>query len=213
MSGFRPLKQSAWRGHLTATQDMTKPYNPLDYRNLAQNVVRALLERTDSEIPPQEPFVGSGVYALYYTGPLPYYAFLASEDLGTPIYVGKAVPSGSRKGSYTEVPKVDGSLYRRLCEHAKSIDQAENLRLEEFRCRFLVVETVWITLAERFLINHFKPVWNTVIDGFGNLVPGRGASRTTVGKCSRRRGKRSRDHRVAHYKRLSQATRSSTAVS
>ena len=59
-------------------------------------------------------------------------------------------------------------------DHAKSIDQAINLDLNEFRCRFLVVEPVWITLAERFLINHFKPAWNTVIDGFGNHDPGRG---------------------------------------
>lgn len=161
-------------GSIETTQDMTVPYNPLDYQNLAQSVVRALLERADSELPPTEPFSGSGVYALYYTGPLPFYAFLASEELKTPIYVGKAVPSGSRKGSATDVPETNSALYRRLGEHAKSIQQAENLRMDEFRCRFLVVEPVWITLAERFLINHFKPIWNTVIDGFGNHDPGRG---------------------------------------
>ena len=65
-------------------------------------------------------------------------------------------------------------LFRRLLEHAKSIEQTRNLRLEEFKCRYLVVVPVLITLAERFLIDHFRPVWNTVIDGFGNHDPGAG---------------------------------------
>ena len=59
-------------------------------------------------------------------------------------------------------------------DHAKSIEQAENLDLVEFQVRYLVVMPVWITLAERFLIDHFRPVWNTVIEGFGNHPPGRG---------------------------------------
>ena len=33
---------------------------------------------------------------------------------------------------------------------------------------------VWITLAERFLIDHYKPVWNLRLDGFGNHDPGAG---------------------------------------
>jgi len=64
--------------------------------------------------------------------------------------------------------------YKRLCEHAKSIDQATNLELQDFCCRFLVVVPVWVPMAERFLISHFRPVWNTVIDGFGNHAPGKG---------------------------------------
>jgi len=61
-----------------------------------------------------------------------------------------------------------------LHDHAKSIEQAKNLDLVEFQIHTLVVVPVWITLAERFLINHFRPVWNTMIDGFGNHPPGRG---------------------------------------
>lgn len=37
-----------------------------------------------------------------------------------------------------------------------------------------VVVPVWISLAERFLIEHYRPIWNTVIDGFGNHDPGMG---------------------------------------
>ena len=155
---------------------MAKAYDPLDYDNLARSVVTALLESASTALPPTEKFSGSGVYALYYTGSLPYYSHISSSDLDKPIYVGKAVPTGARKGS----PGVDSEstteLYRRLHDHAKSIDQAENLDLVEFQARYLVVEQIWITLAERFLINYFRPLWNTVIDGFGNHDPGRGRS-------------------------------------
>ena len=29
-------------------------------------------------------------------------------------------------------------------------------------------------MAERFLIEHFRPIWNVVLDGFGNHDPGKG---------------------------------------
>jgi hypothetical protein len=44
-------------------------------------------------------FLGSGVYALYYTGPSLLYAPLADANrlaYDVPIYVGKAVPKGWR---------------------------------------------------------------------------------------------------------------------
>ena len=153
---------------------MAEAYDPLDYENLARSVVNALLESACTPLPPAENFTGSGVYALYYTGGLPFYSHMASSDLRDPVYVGKAVPTGARKGSRQTDSDSSTELYRRLREHAKSIEQAQNLALDEFQCRSLVVVPVWITLAERFLIDHFRPVWNTVIDGFGNHPPGRG---------------------------------------
>ncbi len=153
---------------------MAKAYDPLDYENLARSVVTALLESASTALPPTETFSGSGVYALYYTGSLPFYSHISSSDLHKPIYVGKAVPTGARKGSRGGDSDLSTELYRRLHDHAKSIDQAKNLALVEFRVRHLVVVPVWITLAERFLIDHFRPVWNTVIEGFGNHDPGRG---------------------------------------
>ena len=160
--------------HLRIRTTMTKAYDPLDYDNLARSVVTALFESASTALPPTEKFSGSGVYALYYTGSLPFYSHISSSDLHTPIYVGKAVPTGTRKGGRQVDSESSAELYRRLHEHAKSIDQAENLDLVEFQARYLVVEEVWITLAERFLIDHFRPVWNTVIDGFGNHPPGSG---------------------------------------
>ena len=153
---------------------MTGPYDPLDYGNLARSIVQALLEREPAGLPPAESFAGSGVYALYYTGALEFYAPISSADLHTPIYVGKADRRGGRKGSGAGESSAGTELFNRLQKHASSIDEAENLGLTDFRCRYLTVVPVWITLAERFLIDHFTPAWNTVIDGFGNHDPGSG---------------------------------------
>ena len=65
-------------------------------------------------------------------------------------------------------------MSKRLSEHSKSIDQANNLDLKDFACRFLVVEDIWIPLAESLLISKFSPLWNKKIDGFGNHDPGKG---------------------------------------
>ena len=66
------------------------------------------------------------------------------------------------------------ALYNRLSEHSESVNAVENLNLGDFRCRFLVVDDIWIPLAESLMIERFSPVWNRVLDGFGNHDPGRG---------------------------------------
>lgn len=43
------------------------PYNPLDKRNLAESVASAMLHTPVQKLPP-EPFIGAGVYAIYYKG-------------------------------------------------------------------------------------------------------------------------------------------------
>lgn len=155
---------------------MADGYDPLNYDNLARSVVAALLDNEPGPLPPTTPFSGSGVYAIYYLGKLDFYSAsaISSAKCETPIYVGKAVPLGARKGSTKTESAPSSELFRRLQDHAKSIDSAENLKLSDFKCRYLVVVPVWITLAERFLIDHFRPVWNTLIDGFGNHDPGAG---------------------------------------
>lgn len=153
---------------------MAEIYDPLSYENLARSVVTALMEQAPSPLPPLAPFDGAGVYALYYMGDFPAYRPLALSECKRPIYVGKAIPVGGRKGLSADNVTAARPLFRRLTEHAKSIEQAENLRLGDFLCRYLVVVPVWVTLAERFLVSHYKPVWNTVVDGFGDHAPGRG---------------------------------------
>lgn len=156
-----------------------EPYNPLDKRNLGASVADAILKQSPVSLPPPDQFNGAGVYAIYYTGNFPQYNMVAAENRGDtfnwPIYVGKAVPQGSRKGGLGLSPdNVGPVMYKRLKEHAESIQQAMNLQLEDFTCRYLVVDDIWIPLGESLLIQRFRPIWNMHLDGFGNHDPGSG---------------------------------------
>lgn len=77
-----------------------EPFNPLDKRHLGASVANALLESDVHPLPP-EPFIGAGVYALYYVGDFPAYEVLAEVNrngqFACPIYVGKAVPMAQEK--------------------------------------------------------------------------------------------------------------------
>jgi hypothetical protein len=79
------------------------PYNPLDKHNLGKSVADALLAREKVMLGGIEPFIGAGIYAIYYGGSLIPYQPISSKagetSLEVPIYVGKAVPPGARKGS------------------------------------------------------------------------------------------------------------------
>jgi hypothetical protein len=149
-------------------------YDPLNYDNLARNVVGAMLDRPTEPLPLQTAYDGCGVYAIYYNGDFPAYAEISKSRNAVPIYVGKAVPQGARKGGAGLLNTDRRALYNRLAQHSKSIEQAQNLEISDFTCRYLVVVPVWIALAERFLIEHFRPLWNVVLDGFGNHDPGKG---------------------------------------
>ncbi|MCC6364229.1 MAG: Eco29kI family restriction endonuclease [Bryobacterales bacterium] len=162
------------------------PFNPLDKRNLGTSVAEALLAQQRSPLPPGEKFIAAGVYAIYYQGSFEPYQPIAARNLandGTdiPIYVGKAVPAGARKGGFGLDSAPGTVLFNRLAEHAESIQQTENLSLADFFCRYLAVDDIWIPLGESLLIEMFSPLWNRVVEGFGNHDPGSG----------RHRGKRS----------------------
>ncbi len=153
-------------------------YNPLDKKNLGVSVRDAMLAQPISPMPPNEPFVGAGIYAIYYSGTFPPYqritAANANDAWEQPIYVGKAIPAGARRGGLGLDAPAGNVLFRRLQEHADSIAQAPNLNLADFACRFLVVDDIWIPLGESLLIESFRPLWNRVVDGFGNHTPGEG---------------------------------------
>ena len=154
-----------------------KPFNPLDKRRLGESVADALILTEIQPLPP-EPFIGAGVYAIYYSGSFPAYKKLSkinqNGQFRCPIYVGKAVPPGARKGGFGLDVDHGQAMYKRLAEHAESIKAAQNLEIADFRCRFLSVDDIWIPLAESMLIERFKPVWNRILDGFGNHDPGKG---------------------------------------
>lgn len=152
-------------------------YNPLDTRNLAENIADVLLKRPTEPLPPSSSFPGTGIYAIYYTGDFPPYQPLINanhKDFIIPIYVGKAVPKGGRTGAVVLGAPPGNVLFDRLSQHAESISQSENLKIEHFRCRYLTLEAVWIPLGESLLIQRYSPLWNSVIKGFGNHDPGGG---------------------------------------
>lgn len=160
------------------------PYNPLDKTNLGRSVADALLLMAPRPLPDPDAsrtdgFIGAGVYAIYYIGmhrPFPAYEPIANQNRNhrfeQPIYVGKAVPRGARKAGIGLGLNPGYALYDRLKEHAESIDQAINLDLEDFMCRFLVVDDIWIPLGESLFIRETRPLWNLVVEGFGNHDPG-----------------------------------------
>lgn len=154
------------------------PYNPLDKIHLGESVADAILRRPVEPLPPAESFIGAGIYAIYYTGDYPPYERIAernrNDKFAWPIYVGKAIPSGARRGGIGLGIRPGTVLFRRLVEHGNSVKQAANLNLDDFRCQYLVVDDIWIPLGESLLISRFTPIWNTTIDGFGNHAPGSG---------------------------------------
>ncbi len=162
-------------------------FNPLDKRNLGVNVADALVIEEAEPLGDVKSFKGAGIYALYYRGGFPAYRPLATKNgqsLAEPIYVGKAVPAGARKGGFGLGEDPGLVLFQRLREHAETVRQVEanaiqrraehQLKIDDFLCRYLLVDDIWIPLGESMLIERFHPIWNKVLDGFGNHDPGKG---------------------------------------
>lgn len=156
------------------------PFNPLDKVSLAASLAEAMLKRAVSPLPPRKNFNGAGIYAIYYAGDFKPYLRIAaknaSADPKAPIYVGKAIPPGARKGGFG-LAQPSSALFKRLREHASSINETENLKLDDFRCRYLVCDDIWIPLGESLLIERFRPIWNVLIQGFGIHTPGKGRNK------------------------------------
>jgi hypothetical protein len=151
------------------------------FAELVKDAVRFFNGTPVHTLPPPEPFLGTGVYALYYTGKNPIYkkyAELNRLSYSFPIYVGKAVPKGWRQARVSDnqldQPK---ELFNRLREHSRSIAAAQGLELQDFSCRFVIFEDAssdMIGSIEAALIKLNRPLWNIAVDGFGNHDPGSG---------------------------------------
>lgn len=145
---------------------------------IAAEAVGFLLETPVNDLPPSARFDGAGVYALYYFGDFAPYAKLAAvnrDECIRPIYVGKAVPPGWRQARNTVSNAA--SLQQRLREHARNIVATQNLKARDFACRFMIMEgqeSNLISTVESELIRRYTPLWNSVVDGFGNHDPGSG---------------------------------------
>ena len=148
-------------------------YDPFTYETLMAGTVlefeKQVLHRLDETIA----ITGPGIYCLFYEGALEEYRDISGTD--TPIYAGKAIPPGSRRGGEGDVTAP--ALQSRIRQHQRSIEQANNLDVQDFTYRYLAIVTTWINLAERFVIRHYQPAWNACLDGFGDHDPGRGRYR------------------------------------
>jgi len=160
---------------------MTTPYNPLDKINLGKSVAEALLDSPAHPLAELPRFDGAGIYVIYYTGDFPAYRPMSevnAESLRWPIYIGKAIPSGGRRGASLVAKQGGDALYKRLKEHRNSIQATQRgprgLLIGDFYVRHLLVDDIWIPLGENALIERFSPLWNGCLDGFGNHAPGIG---------------------------------------
>jgi hypothetical protein len=154
---------------------MASAFNPLTVPNLALALALELLEQPVYPLSPSESFPGAGIYAIYYLGEFSAYRELVKRNKGdqcrAPIYVGRAVRQGTRKGIDFS-PTSQPSVFRRIRDHSKSVEQT-SLKVADFRFRYLIVEDAFIDLAESVLISLFRPLWNQVVDGFGNNPTGK----------------------------------------
>jgi hypothetical protein len=147
------------------------------FRSVVDEVIEFFTKTSVYKLPPDD-FLGNGVYAIYYTGSYELYTTVSTSNkiaAVQPIYVGKAVPHGWRTARSTD--STAPVLYHRLLEHARSIEQTENLLVDDFLCRFVIlggIESDLVVPVEAELIRRYKPLWNSVIDGFGNHDPGKG---------------------------------------
>lgn len=132
-------------------------FDPADPVTAGRIVALTLISQPVHELVSIPNFYGAGIYAIYYKGDFAPYAKLVGSD--HPIYVGKADPaSASAKDAIAQGTK----LSIRLNEHAKSIGKAvTTLSIEDFKCRFLIVQSGFQKSAEDYLINFFKPIWNS----------------------------------------------------
>jgi hypothetical protein len=150
------------------------------FKSVVEDALRFFGSTPAHPLPPPQRFAGAGVYAFYYSGEFELYQGIAERNKDTarqPIYVGKAVPPGSRTGMSVRARET-ADLFRRLREHTLSLTQAENLKTDDFCCRFMVlngVERDLIAPVESALIRRYRPLWNAnILSGFGIHTPGKG---------------------------------------
>lgn len=156
----------------------TESFNPLAMESIAESIVRRLIQNAPVPLSGIPRFSGAGIYAIYYTGDFSEYELVRSRNIDNawslPIYVGKAVPKGGRQGLDAGQNPNHAAVWSRLSEHARSIESATNLSINDFHARWLIVDDIWIALGESALLRETRPLWNAMVDGFGNHDPGQG---------------------------------------
>jgi hypothetical protein len=160
-------------------------FDPLHSENIGEMIRVRLLGRELLPLDAASTINGAGIYTLYYAGNFEPYAPLVasnSDEVLNPIYVGKAIPRGGRKGlKDLAAPSArENALSRRIDLHFKKLSGVEGVKAADFRFRYLPLTPVWIALGENALIRWFKPLWNIAVDGFGNNALGAGRLNQSV---------------------------------
>ena len=177
VNGPRRLRRDRKQWEEAADAVGYEEFDPLNRVNLGRSLETALLSKPFTALTSVPPFWGSGIYAIYFRGSDSHATYGRLARSPSPIYVGRAVPGGARKGLVEEGEgRRSKTLWTRLDEHRESIRQAHDLDVEDFRCRWLVADMLFVPMAERLMIQTYRPLWNLVIDGFGNHDPGGGRS-------------------------------------
>jgi len=152
-----------------------------DFEEIIKDTIRFFNGTPVQSIPVPERFHGTGVYAIYCiakTGIYKAFHDINRTSYDVPIYIGKAVPIGwrqARSSNSSDTPTYE--LCHRIGEHGRSLEQGAGLKQNDFRCRFMILEGAesdLIGTVEAALIRSYRPIWNTLIDGFGNHDPGSG---------------------------------------
>lgn len=140
-------------------------FNPLSEEVIQRTIIAEFDAQPLHLLKDLEKFQGSGCYGLYYVGGSDLYP--ADEE--TPVYIGKADYSGSRRGNIDQyVLQNSTKIWSRLKDHKASIEAVSNLEVSDFKYRSLEVSPVFIPVTESLLITDKHPVWNTSLSGFGN---------------------------------------------
>jgi hypothetical protein len=151
-----------------------------DFAEIIKDTIRFFNGTPVLPIPTPERFHGTGVYALYCTaleGIYHDFHKINRTAYNIPIYIGKAVPKGWRMGRCVAPDSKTYELNNRLREHGKNLQESKNLNAQDFHTRFIILEgneSDLIGTVEAALIRKYQPLWNTLLDGFGNHDPGKG---------------------------------------
>lgn len=156
------------RADFDPIKDPGASFDPTNPETAGRSVALALIAQDKVPLSRIARTYGSGVYAIYYVGDHPAYATVSRTE--TPIYVGKADPKGAdARTSREQGPQLYGRLadHRRMIktvgEYASKNSLPHPLNIEDFLCRRLVCATNAQLVAERHLINTFRPIWNNEV--------------------------------------------------
>ncbi|PNE59106.1 Eco29kI family restriction endonuclease [Paraburkholderia fungorum] len=177
------------RADFDPIKDPGASFDPTNPETAGRSVALALIAQDKVPLSRIARTYGSGVYAIYYVGDHPAYATVSRTE--TPIYVGKADPKGAdARTSREQGPQLYGRLadHRRMIktvgEYASKNSLPHPLNIEDFLCRRLVCATNAQLVAERHLINTFRPIWNNEVQICWGISKHGDAAKTRANKRS-----------------------------